>query len=397
MPGVAEKTYYDILGVSKDAPQDEIRKAYLKLAKKYHPDKTGGDKAAEEKLKEINNAYQVLKDPDKRKEYDAEQASPFRAGAQSQGFGFESAGFDASSFGSFEDIFGDLFGGRASARRAGPRPGNDMEVPIRVTLDEVLHGATRSIRVPQSVTCHACGGTGAAKGSAPITCPDCNGTGQSARGNNAFFISQTCARCGGSGRIIENPCRACNGSGYTREYRRINVTIPPGVQTGTRLRSAGQGEPGEAGGPRGDLYVAIEVMPHEFFERKGADLICEVPIRFTDAALGAKIRVPTLTGQAELNVPAGTQSGKVFRLRGMGLPTLRGGGKGDELVRVTVEVPVKLSGRQKEILKNLQKLDDPSTHPRRKSFLEKLKRTVGRGKAAAAVLALVAGGLLLAG
>jgi len=313
---MATKDFYDILGVSRQASQDEIRKAYLKLAHKYHPDKTGGDKAAEEKLKEINEAYDTLKNPDKRSQYDRfghvgagfGQGFGGSSGFGGFGFGFENAsGFDTP----FEDFFDVLFGrsaGRNRRRSPAARPGNDLERRVTISLKEAATGVTRSIRFARMEKCSDCKGTGAAPGSQRRTCPECHGTGQVRRAQGFFSITQTCRRCGGRGWIIDEPCSRCGGSGRVQSQRELSVDIPAGVDTGSRLRVPGEGEPGANDGPRGDLYIFIEVESDDFFVREGNDLICEVPVSFPHATLGTTVRVPSLQGGAEVKIPPGTQS-----------------------------------------------------------------------------------------
>lgn len=386
MPGTATKDYYELLGVSPKASQEDIRKAYLKLAKKYHPDKTGGDKAAEEKLKAVNAAYDTLKNAERRKEYDAMCASPFGgAGGGAYSTGPGGPGFDFHGFGGgsggfttdFSDIFGglgDLFGGRAQRpRRQGPIPGNDVEGRLTITLREAAEGVKKSIRVPHASTCSRCGGSGAEPGTQPETCPVCGGSGQVSRGGGAFVIAQTCPQCRGMGKIIANPCKACRGTGVTKDSRTVTVSIPPGVETGTRLRLAGQGDAGVRGGPNGDLYVIVTVKADDVFTREGADITCEMPVTFAEAALGATLRVPTLTGKADLKIPEGTQSGQSFRLRGMGLPRMNGRGKGDQIVRVAVEVPKRLTREQRQIVEKLKALDNPAMYPKRRAFERRFK------------------------
>ncbi len=373
MPGTATRDYYELLGVSPTATEDEIRKAYLKLAKKYHPDKTGGDKAAEEKLKAINEAYDTLKNAEKRRDYDALRESPF-AGARG-GPGFDPRGFGGGPGGytaDFGDIFGglgDLFGGRAQRpRRQGPVPGNDVEGRLTITLREAATGVRKSIRIPHTAACSDCGGSGAQPGTQPQTCPACDGSGRASRGTASFFISQTCPQCHGAGKVIASPCGSCAGSGVHKGSHTVTVNIPAGVDTGTRLRLAGQGDAGLRGGPPGDLYVVVTVRPDAVFEREGPDIACEIPVSFAEAALGATLRVPTLTGKADLKIPEGTQSGQSFRLRGLGLPSVHGRGRGDQIVRVTVEVPKRLTREQREIIKRLKALDDPAAYPKRREF-----------------------------
>ncbi|MBI4558080.1 MAG: molecular chaperone DnaJ [Candidatus Hydrogenedentes bacterium] len=368
-----EKDFYEILGVSRTASEEEIRKAYLKLAHKYHPDKTGGDKAAEEKLKEVNEAYDTLKNPQKRAQYDRfGRAGEQFAGAGGFGdFGFGGAGTDAP----FEDFFDVLFG-RGGPRRRAATPGNDLEYRLTVTFREAAAGTKKTIRLARMETCSDCSGTGAAAGSQPQACPECGGSGQVRRVQGFFSITQTCGRCRGRGRVITRPCSRCSGTGRVRVQRDLAVELPAGVDTGTRLRLAGEGEPGDMGGPRGDLYIFVEVAPDALFERDGNDIICEIPISFPQAAVGATIEVPTLNGKAELKIPAGTQSGTLFRLRGLGVRDIRGYRHGDEIIRVHVETPTKLSAKQKELLKQFQEQSDiEAAYPLHRRFMEKLKRT----------------------
>lgn len=369
MPMAQTKDLYEILGVSRDASQEEIRKAYLKLAHKYHPDKTGGDKDAEARLKEINAAYDVLKNAEKRAQYDkfgSAEGNPFAGGGFGGGQGFEAP---------FDDFFDMLFnqGGRRGGGRRGAsaaQPGNDLELRLVVTLREAAKGASKTVRFNRQETCGDCNGSGAAPGSTPQTCPECGGAGQVRAAHGFFSVTRTCTRCGGAGKIISNPCGACSGSGRVRKQRELNVDIPAGVDNGSQLRVSGEGEPGRNGGPRGDLYIAIQVQPDERFQREGNTIICEVPINFTQAALGDTIRVPTIFGEAELKVPAGTQTGTQFRLRGMGMPDLRGYGQGDQIVKVVVETPKHLSKRQKELLKEFQEIGDKDNYPLYRRFLD---------------------------
>ena len=367
---------YEILGVSRSASQDEIRKAYLKLAHKYHPDKTGGDKAAEDKLKEINAAYDTLKNPEKRKQYDqfgSTDGQPFSGFGQ--GFGQGSGNdFGESPFG---DLFDMLFGqgGRPGQRGASrPQPGHDLEYELTITLAEVAQGCKKTISFSRLETCNDCGGRGAAKGSSPETCPQCRGAGQVRMAHGVFSMSQTCPRCRGTGKIISNPCRSCNGTGQVKGKRELSIDIPAGVESGNRLRISGEGEAGRMGGPRGDLYIRIGVAHHDLFERSGTDLLCIVPITFAQAALGATIRVPTISGMADLKVPAGTQTGTQLRLRGHGLPDMRGYRQGDQLVIVRVETPVKLTRRQKELLEEFEELSNNRTYPDNNAFKNHLKK-----------------------
>lgn len=360
MPATTQKSYYELLGVTRSASQDEIRRAYLRLAKKYHPDKTGGDKAAEEKLKEINAAYDVLKNPEKRKQYDAMLDNPFAGASFSEGgspFGGFTGGDGFGFQDAFEDLFGSIFGQRGATTPHGPAPGDDVEVVLDISLRDAAFGAVKTIRIPHRATCAACGGSGAAPGTRPETCPQCQGKGQVSRGGGAFFMSKTCPRCHGEGQIVASPCRACGGSGQTRESRTVSVTIPAGAETGTRLRLAGQGHAGERGAPAGDLYVITRVQDDPVFKQQGTDLVCETSVTFAQATLGATVRVPTLDGHVDLKVPAGTQPGSMFRLRGLGMPSLSHGGRGDLLVRVQVQVPTRLSREQRDLIERLARLD----------------------------------------
>lgn len=364
---------YELLGVPRTASQDEVRKAYLKLAHKYHPDKTGGDKEAEQHLKEVNAAYDILKNPEKRAQYD-------RFGSTDAAGGFGGAGFGSAGFGGaggespFDDFFDMLFGQSGGRRRPqGGQPGNDLELRLGISLKEAATGVKKDVRFPRMENCIDCQGSGAAPGSSPQTCPPCGGAGQVRVSHGVFSVARTCTQCRGTGRIISKPCRKCSGNGRNKTTRELAIDIPAGVDTGTRLRVGGEGEAGSGGGPRGDLYVHIDVEAHPFFTREGTNLHCEVPISFTQAAMGDTVRVPTLDGHAELKVPAGTQAHTQMRLRGMGLPDLRGYRQGDQLVRIVVETPTNLSKKQKELLKEFQEISDQSTYPLYRRFLDSFK------------------------
>lgn len=361
---------YEVLGVARDAPQEDIRRAYLKLAHKYHPDKTGGDKAAEERLKEINSAYDMLKTPEKRAQFDryGAEGNPFGGGG---GFSGGGGGFEAP----FEDFFDMLFGqGGGRRRRGGPQAGDDLELRLDITLEEAAFGARKELRFNRNENCSQCSGSGAAPGTRPETCPQCNGAGQVRIAHGYFSVTRTCPKCSGAGQTIGRACKSCGGAGRSRQQRTLNLDIPAGVETGSRLRVSGEGEPGAHNGPRGDLYVLISVAAHPLFHRDGANIVCELPVSVVNAALGATVRVPTLKGEAELKVPAGTQSGAQFRLRGLGLPSLRGYSQGDQIVRVVVETPASLTGRQKELLREFESLSSPKNHPLQRAFSERARR-----------------------
>jgi molecular chaperone DnaJ len=366
------KDLYEILGVPRNATQDEIRRAYLKLAHKYHPDKTGGDKEAEEKLKEINAAYDILKNPEKRAQYDrfgTVDGQPFGEDVFS-GFG---------GFGSFESAFDDLFSvffGSGSTRSRGPRvePGADVEMIVTLTLEEAAFGIKRRVRFRREEQCEECKGTGSLHGRAKERCSRCNGTGQIRLSHGLFTIAQTCSACRGEGRIISHACTACGGTGTRTVERELEVNIPAGVDTGSRIRVSGEGGVGRNGGPRGDLYLQVRMERHPFFEREGIHLRCEVPISITTAALGGTITVPTLSGTVELRIPPGTQSGQEFVVKGHGLPDLRGYRQGDLWVRIRVEVPSKLSKRQRELLQEFEALADARTYPDTDDFRRRVLR-----------------------
>jgi molecular chaperone DnaJ len=351
------KSPYDILGVSKSASPDEIKKAYRKLAREFHPDRNPGDAGAEERFKEIQGAYDTVGDDEKRKAYDA----------GGNGFpGFGAGGFNPAdvNLGDFGDLLGGLFGGRRAAQQPRQRPqrGADFEVPVRLSFEDALRGIETKVAVEVDAPCRTCHGSGAEPGTAPTLCPVCHGRGVLAESQGLFAISQPCPRCRGNGTVIEKPCHTCRGTGVERRTRRYSVKIPAGVKTGTRIRLKGKGAPGEAGGPPGDLYVITEVESSKRFHRRGNDLVVDVPVTYPEAALGATVEVPTPEGgRVSLKVPAGAHDGKLLRLRGQGAPKLKGNGKGDLLARVKVAVPAKLSKKEREALEAMQKAshDDP--------------------------------------
>jgi len=388
-----KKDYYEVLGVNKNSTDDEIKKAYRKLARKYHPDLNRDDpKTAEAKMKEINEAYDVLKDKEKRAQYDQFGHAAFSgAGYGGAGGGTYTGNINmedveeifnqmgGGGFG-FGDIFGDLFGrGQNRARRKrGPERGADLRYDLSLTFEEAAFGKKMTIKVPRMETCEECGGTGAKKGTTPDECPDCHGTGTRQTTTRTPFgvisNARPCERCHGSGQIVKNPCNHCHGMGKIRVERDIDLNVPKGVNEGQRLKISGGGQAGERGGQPGDLYVYINIKPHKIFTRRDIDVHCEVPISFVQAALGATIEAPTIDGKVDLTIPEGTQSGAVLRIRGKGIPALRGEGRGDEFVRIKVLTPKNLTGRQKKLLREFEDGGSDSTNnPEKKSFIDKLK------------------------
>lgn len=373
---MAKRDYYETLGVARNASDAEIKKAYRRLAMKYHPDRNPNDKAAEDKFKEVQESYDVLSSARKRTAYDQFGHAGVGAGGGAgpgAGFGFEGGARFSDIFG---DVFNDIFG--AAAGRSGGRQafrGADLRYNLDLTLEEAVAGTTAKIRIPTYVACKVCDGSGAQPGTSPVTCPTCGGQGQVRMQQGFFSLQQTCPRCHGSGQIVSTPCAECHGEGRLRERKTLSVKIPPGVDTGDRIRLAGEGEAGESGGPPGDLYVQVQIKAHPIFSREGETLHCEVPVSFVAAALGGELDVPTLTGRAKLKIPAGTQSGQAFRLRGKGVPPVRGGSAGDLLCRVTVETPVNLNEEQKELLKKFDhSMDQNKKHsPKHHSWLEGVK------------------------
>jgi len=352
------KDYYEILGISRDASEEEIKKAYRRLALKYHPDRNPGDKVAEERFKEINEAYACLSDPEKRANYDRFGTAE-GVGAD---FGFGGFGDFASGFGDiFDDIFGEFFGGFTGRRRKRPTKGQDLRYDLEVTLEEAVFGTQKKLTIPRWERCHVCDGTGSMPGRGPVVCPTCNGTGHTRLQQGFFSISRTCGRCNGTGSIITDPCKECSGHGRIKKKRTVTLKVPPGVDTGIRLKVTGEGEAGSHGGPPGDLYVVITVKPHPFFKRKGNDLHCEVPISFVQATLGAEIEIPTIDGSAKITIPPGTPSGRVFHLKGKGVPRLGSYGRGDQYITVYIDVPKKLTPRQRELLKEFAKISGEDT------------------------------------
>jgi molecular chaperone DnaJ len=346
-------TLYDTLGVSKNASADEIKKAYRKLARQHHPDANPGDASAEEKFKEVQQAYDVLSDAEKRKAYDRFGSQNGRPGA---GPNVDFGSFDIGDLG---DIFGGLFGGRGGARgRAARQPirGNDVEAHVHLSFEDSLRGADAKVPVELTTACRECGGTGAQPGTAPVICPECNGRGVKAESQGLFALSQPCPRCRGNGTVIEQPCPKCMGSGRERRIKTYTVKIKPGVKDGTRIRLKGKGEPGASGGPNGDLIVVTRVDASPVYERRGDDLVVQVPVSFATAALGGSVEVPTPDGAVSLKIPAGSEDGKLLRIKGRGAPKLAGGGKGDVLARVRIQVPKRVNKKERELLEELRKV-----------------------------------------
>ena len=367
MPSTTQRDYYEVLGVGRDAGEREIKSAYRKLALEFHPDRNPGDAEAEGRFKEAAEAYSVLGDADKRRRYDQFG----HAGVGGAGGG----GFDPTVFSDFGDILGDLFGfGDVFGRRSsGPRRGADLRYNLEIELNDVLEATEAQIQIPKMRPCETCDGSGARPGTSAETCGRCRGSGQVDLQQGFFRISRPCDACAGAGEIVHDRCRDCRGAGRIESEQTISVRVPPGVDDGTRLRLTGEGEAGVAGGPPGDLYVVISLKRHSMFERDGGDIHCEVPVQFVQAALGAEVEIPALGGKLKLPIPAGCQSGKVMRLKGKGLPTLRSAVRGDQLVHVFVETPTKLTARQRELLEAFAEESDTSVSPVTKGFLDKLR------------------------
>src|SRR5690554_1951769 len=367
---MAKRDYYEVLGVERGASEAELKKAYRRLAMKYHPDRNPDDKEAEEKFKEANEAYEILTDANKRAAYDQ-----YGHAGVDPNMGAGAGGFGGGNFSDiFGDVFGDIFGGGGRGRSSVQR-GSDLRYTLELDLEEAVRGTTVTIKVPTLVGCKTCDGSGAKKGTKPTTCTTCGGHGQVRMQQGFFAVQQTCPRCHGTGQMISDPCRECQGQGRVEEHKTLSVKIPPGVDTGDRIRLTGEGEAGVNGGPPGDLYVVVQVREHKIFQRDGKNLYCEVPISFVDAALGGELEVPTLDGRVKLKIPPETQTGRLFRLRAKGVSSVRGGGPGDLLCRVVVETPVNLSGRQKELLRGFQAdLEGGRNSPRQTSWFEGVKK-----------------------
>jgi molecular chaperone DnaJ len=377
---MAKRDYYDVLGAKKGASAEELKKAYRTKAKELHPDRNSDNPNAEAQFKEVNEAYDVLKDADKKAAYDRYGHAAFEGG---MGGGGQRGGFSGGQgdFGSafsdvFEDLFGDFMGrggGGGGGGRSRAQRGSDLRYNLRVSLEEAYAGVPKTINVPTSIACDSCRGTGAEGGSEPTTCPTCSGMGKVRAQQGFFTVERTCPTCNGAGQIVKNPCKSCHGHGRIEKERALSVNIPAGVETGTRIRLAGEGEAGLRGGPTGDLYIFIEVKEHPIFQRDSAHLFCRVPISFATAALGGEVEVPTIDGgKARVKVPAGSQTGKQMRLRAKGMPALRGGGVGDMLLELSVETPVNLTSRQKELLREFEALSEDN-NPEGRTFFSKVK------------------------
>ncbi|MCC6000581.1 MAG: molecular chaperone DnaJ [Pararhodobacter sp.] len=376
---MAKRDFYDVLGVSRGASADDIKKAYRKKAKELHPDRNADNPDAESSFKEVNEAYEALKDPEKKAAYDRFGHAAFEGGMGGGGRGpgagmHPGAGFSSAFSDVFEDLFGDFMGGArgGNARQRASR-GSDLRYNLRVSMEEAFSGVQKSIRVASLATCDSCNGSGAEGGAEPVSCPTCGGMGKVRAQQGFFTVERTCPTCGGLGQIVKNPCKACGGAGRVEKERTLSVNIPAGVETGTRIRLSGEGEAGLRGGPAGDLYIFIELREHELFQREGLDLHCRVPVSFGTAALGGEVEVPTIDGgRSRVKVPAGVQSGKLLRLRGKGMPALRGGGFGDMMIELVVETPVNLTARQKELLREFESMSE-NNNPEGSSFFSKVR------------------------
>ncbi|WP_298361021.1 molecular chaperone DnaJ [uncultured Litoreibacter sp.] len=371
---MSKRDYYDVLGVAKGASADELKKAYRQKAKELHPDRNSDNPKAEEQFKEANEAYEVLKDADKKAAYDRYGHAAFEGGMGGGGQRGPGGGDFSSAFSDvFEDLFGDFMGGGRGGGRQRAARGSDLRYNLRIDLEEAYNGLQKAITVPTSVSCSSCDGSGAEGGAEPQACPTCSGMGKVRAQQGFFTVERTCPTCSGAGQIIKNPCKTCGGAGREQKERSLSVNIPAGVETGTRIRLAGEGEAGMRGGPTGDLYIFIEVKEHDLFQRDGVDLFCRVPVSMTTAAIGGDVEVPTIDGgRSRVKVPGGSQSGRQMRLRSKGMPALRGGGSGDMFIELAVETPVNLTGKQKELLREFEKLSEEN-NPELSGFFKKVK------------------------
>jgi molecular chaperone DnaJ len=371
---MAKRCFYEVLGVERSADEGELKSAFRKLAMKWHPDRNPADKNCEARFKEINEAYEILKDPDKRAAYDRFGHAAFEHGGPGG-----PAGFGADFGSAFSDLFEGIFGMGAGRARSGRERGADLRYNMEIRLEEAYSGKTAHVRIPTSVTCESCSGSGAKAGTRPKACPSCGGQGRIRHAQGFFTLERTCPNCQGRGQVIDNPCQACSGSGRVTRERTLSVNIPPGVEDGTRIRLAGEGEAGVRGGPTGDLYIFLSIAGHPFFQREGADLHCRVPISMVTAALGGEFEVPTIDGtNTRVKVPEGTQSGRRFRVQGKGMPVLRSKQAGDMYIQVLVETPQKLTKRQRELLSEFERLSSRDTQPESSGFFGKVKEFLGR-------------------
>lgn len=377
----SKRDYYEVLEIGKEATDTDIKKAYRKLAKQYHPDVNPGDKNAEAKFKEINEAYEVLSDQQKKARYDQYG----HAGVDPNSFGGAGAGFGDFDFGGIGDIFESFFGGggfgRSSRSRSGPQKGADLKYSIQLTFEEAAFGVEKEITISRHENCSNCSGTGAKPGTSPQTCKHCNGTGQVQYKQSTpfgqFVNVKTCDVCRGDGKIITDPCPSCNGKGKVKNTVKRNIDIPAGIDDGQTISMRGEGEPGSKGGPAGDVYITVAVKPHAIFKRQGNDVVCEMPITFVQAALGAELEVPTLDGKVKYSIPEGTQTGSIFRLKSKGIPYLRGNGRGDQYVKVEIDVPKKLNDKQKQLLRDFAEISGDDVYEQRKGFFDKMKDALG--------------------
>src|SRR5438874_2120780 len=376
--GMAKRCFYDVLGVERSADEGELKSAFRKLAMKWHPDRNPGDKNCEARFKEINEAYEILKDPDKRAAYNRFGHAAFEHGGPGG-----AAGFGADFGSAFSDLFEGIFGMGAGRARSGRERGADLRYNMEIRLEEAYSGKTAHVRIPTSVTCESCSGSGAKAGTRPKACPTCGGQGRIRHAQGFFTLERTCPTCQGRGQVIDNPCGVCSGSGRVTRERTLSVNVPPGVEDGTRIRLSGEGEAGTRGGPPGDLYIFLSIAGHAFFQRDGADLHCRVPISMVLAALGGEIEVPTIDGNhSRVKVPESSQSGRRFRLQGKGMPALRSKQFGDMYIQVLVETPQKLSKRQRELLAEFERLSSQETQPETAGFFGRVKEFLSRSGAA---------------